>query len=218
MNPLIIIAVIISIVIGIAFTIFLIPSMESQNLEDIDEQEREKIAWQLLQKTYLEQECRELHIGQPDELQNCFDRIDEEQRLNPPTNPGESETCSIQCLVYDPVCGEDGVTYGCGSEDAACHGINVEYSGECNPSFETKILYVDSKLVDCVGVAPQQCMLIKENQDTEWEMFYDNIHGFDYQEGIQYKLHVMISQVENPPADGSSLKYELIEILEQPKD
>lgn len=214
MKPLIIIAIIIPIIIASIFAVFLVSSMPQQNIENIDEEEREKIAWQLLQKTYLEQECRELHIGQPEGLQDCYDRIDEEQRLNPPINPQESETCSIQCLIYDPVCGQDGITYGCGVEDVACHGIEVEYIGECNSSSETKILYVDSKLVDCVGVGPQQCMLIKENQDTEWEMFYDNIHGFDYQEGIQYKLHVTISQIENPPTDGSSLKYELIEILE----
>jgi hypothetical protein len=118
-------------VLGIAFAVVLISSMESQNLQDIDEQEREKIAWQLLQKTYLEQECREQYIGQPQELQECYDRIDEEQRLNPPTNPEELETCSIQCLVYDPVCGEDGITYACGVEDAVCHGVNVEHVGEC---------------------------------------------------------------------------------------
>ena len=134
MNPVIIIAIIVSIVIGIAFSIFLIPTMNQQNLEDIDEDERDKIAWQLLQKTYLEQECREQYIGQPDELQNCFERIDEEQRLNPPIKPQESgsETnCSIQCLVYDPVCGKDGITYACGVEDASCHGIEVEHKGEC---------------------------------------------------------------------------------------
>jgi len=136
MNAVIIVAIIISIVIGIAFAVFLTSSMESQNLEDIDGQERKKIAWQLLQKTYLEQECREQYIGQPEELQNCFDRIEEEQRLNPPTNPEEStsKTCSIQCLVYDPVCGEDGITYACGIEDAACHGIEIKYEGECSIS------------------------------------------------------------------------------------
>jgi hypothetical protein len=129
MKPVLIIAIIIPIIIAAIFAVFLVSSMSQQNLGEMDEQEREKIAWQLLQKTYLEQECRELHIGQPEELQNCFDRIDEEQRLNPPTNP--EETCSIQCLVYDPVCGKDGVTYACGVEDAACHGVEVEYEGEC---------------------------------------------------------------------------------------
>lgn len=48
---------------------------------------RDEISWQLLQKTYLEQECREKYIGQLDEMEACFDRIDEEQRLNPPSKP-----------------------------------------------------------------------------------------------------------------------------------
>jgi glyoxylase-like metal-dependent hydrolase (beta-lactamase superfamily II) len=79
---------------------------------------------------------------------------------------------------------------------------------------ETKILYVDSKLVDCVGVSPQKCMIVRENPDSDWQMFYDKIEGFDYQEGIQYKLEVMITDVENPPADDSSLKYTLKKVLE----
>ena len=87
MNSVLIIAIIVSIVIGVAFLIFLIPTMSQQNLEDADGDERDKIAWQLLQKTYLEQECREQYMGQSDELEKCFDRIDEEQRLNPPTTP-----------------------------------------------------------------------------------------------------------------------------------
>ncbi|MDF2422710.1 MAG: hypothetical protein OPY09_00695 [Nitrosopumilus sp.] len=48
---------------------------------------RDEISWQLLQKTYLKQECREKYIGQLDEIEACFDRIDEEQRLNPPAKP-----------------------------------------------------------------------------------------------------------------------------------
>ena len=49
--------------------------------------QREKIAWQLLQKTYLEQECREKYMGQSEKLEKCFDSIEEEQRLNPPAKP-----------------------------------------------------------------------------------------------------------------------------------
>ena len=84
MNPVIIIGVIVSIVIGVTFAVFLIPSIEPQNSEGIDEKQSDEIAWQLYQKTYLEQECREIHISQTEELEDCYDRIDEEQRLNPP--------------------------------------------------------------------------------------------------------------------------------------
>ena len=51
-----------------------------------DEGQRDEDTWQLYQKTYLEQEYRELYIGQSEELEDCFDRIDEEQRLNPPAD------------------------------------------------------------------------------------------------------------------------------------
>jgi len=132
MKPFLIIAIVIPIIVATVFAVYFVQSMPQQNLEDMSEEQNEIVAWQLLQKTYLEQECRELYIGQTDELQNCFERIDEEQRLNPSTIPQESELdCSIQCLVYDPVCGEDGITYACGVEDAACHGVEIKHEGEC---------------------------------------------------------------------------------------
>lgn len=135
MKPVIIIPIIaIPVIVAAVFAVFFVQSMPQQNFEDISEETRDGDSWQLLQKTYLEQECREQYMGQPDQLEDCYDRIDEEQRLNPPTNPQETEfepDCSIQCLVYDPVCGKDGITYGCGVEDAACHGIGIEHEGEC---------------------------------------------------------------------------------------
>ena len=39
--------------------------------------------------------------------------------------------CSVQCIQYDPVCGEDGNTYSCGQADATCHGVEVAHDGEC---------------------------------------------------------------------------------------
>lgn len=33
-------------------------------------------------------------------------------------------------------------------------------------------------------------------------------------EGAEYKISVIITDIENPPVDGSSLKYLLVEILE----
>ena len=39
--------------------------------------------------------------------------------------------CAVDCFAYDPVCGIDGVTYGCGVADAECHGIPVAYDGAC---------------------------------------------------------------------------------------
>ncbi|WP_428323972.1 DUF4377 domain-containing protein [Nitrosopumilus sp.] len=80
---------------------------------------------------------------------------------------------------------------------------------------EEKIFYVDSNLVDCVGVGPMKCMQIREDPDSSWQNFYDSINGFDYAEGKSYKILVKVTDVENPPADASSKNYELIEILDQ---
>ena len=76
-------------------------------------------------------------------------------------------------------------------------------------------LYVNSELVDCVGVAVQQCMLVRENPNSDWKNFYDHIDGFEFQNGYEYKLKIKITEIKNPPADASSLKYSLLEILEK---
>ena len=84
---------------------------------------------------------------------------------------------------------------------------NAEQASES----KTITLYVGSELADCTGVAPQKCMLVKENPDDEYVMFYDQIAGFEYEEGYEYELLVQVEKVENPPADASNLKYTLVE-------
>lgn len=58
-------------------------------------------------------------------------------------------------------------------------------------------------------------LLIQEKNNIgsdSWTKFYNSIEGFDYQSGFIYDIKVIIEQVSNPPADGSSLKYTLQEI------
>ena len=49
----------------------------------------------------------------------------------PPTDMCQPE-CQILCLVPDPVCGTDGVTYDCGEADAHCSGVEVAHPGSCD--------------------------------------------------------------------------------------
>jgi len=47
------------------------------------------------------------------------------------------QACVVDCFAYDPVCGVDGETYACGEVDAACHGVKVDYDGECTDTSRT---------------------------------------------------------------------------------
>ena len=76
-----------------------------------------------------------------------------------------------------------------------------------------KTLIIADHLVDCTGVAEQKCMLIKEMSEDQWSNFYDQIEGFEYEEGFTYEIRVEVQKVDNPPADASSLKYILKEVI-----
>jgi hypothetical protein len=78
---------------------------------------------------------------------------------------------------------------------------------------ETKKLFLNSSPVDCVGIVPQKCIQVKENESEEWRFFYDEIENFTFEEGYFYEIIVEIINVENPPADSSSKKYMLVEII-----
>ena len=40
-------------------------------------------------------------------------------------------------------------------------------------------LYVAADTVPCTGVAPMECLQIRENKDDPWELHYDAIEGFE---------------------------------------
>jgi len=88
----------------------------------------------------------------------------------------------------------------------ACNTLKAE-TGE--------IFYIDSQVVDCEGVIPQKCMRTRTEEDGNWQLFYDQIEGFEYAVGYRYKLRVKITERENAPADASSLQYKLIEVIEK---
>jgi hypothetical protein len=74
------------------------------------------------------------------------------------------------------------------------------------------VLYVGPERVPCTGVAEQQCLLVREDPDDDWEYFYDGIRGFDHEEGYEYTILVRRERVDPVAADASSIRYTLIRI------
>jgi hypothetical protein len=90
---------------------------------------------------------------------------------------------------------------------AACQNLTAGNSGE--------ILFIASERVDCQGLIPQKCLQTRSDENADWEFFYDEIEGFEHEVGYRYKLLVEITEVDNPPQDASSLRYQLIKVLEK---
>ena len=93
-------------------------------------------------------------------------------------------------------------------------GLGAALTG-CSESPDTTRLCIGTERVECEGVAPMMCLKVAESEDGNYQLFYNTIEGFDYQEGTSYVIDVSITEVENPPADASSLQYTLVEIVEE---
>jgi heat shock protein HslJ len=83
-----------------------------------------------------------------------------------------------------------------------------------------KILLINSLRITCKGLAAQQCLQVKEDGDSSWTAFFSEINGFDYEEGYIYRVLVSEKKLASSEilADGSSIRYTLVEQLEKQRD
>ncbi|MFM7572720.1 MAG: META domain-containing protein [Snowella sp.] len=106
--------------------------------------------------------------------------------------------------------GELEIQYGSGT------GNNVlRFSPTKTSKVIEKIVYVNGRTVPCTGVAPQQCLQIKESMKDDWTLLYQGIKGFKHEQGYVYRLRVREEIIANPPADGSSREWVLVDVLEK---
>ncbi|MEA3439518.1 MAG: META domain-containing protein [Chloroflexota bacterium] len=80
---------------------------------------------------------------------------------------------------------------------------------------EERTLFVGPIQVECEGVAPQLCMLVKDSPEDAYTLFYDQIVGFEFEPGFDYELLVTVEQAANPPEDATSQVTTLQEIIEK---
>lgn len=89
---------------------------------------------------------------------------------------------------------------------------------ESDADADIRTLSIDSNRFPCVSIFQHLCLLVEENASGDSNLFYNTINGFQFTWGHRYELSVQVSELENPPADASSLVYELIDILSDKED
>lgn len=97
--------------------------------------------------------------------------------------------------------------------------------GACSPKKDkTSVFWVNSiKVLADAGLATIPCMQITKQKDLKepkWQVFYSNIEGFKLKVGYFQKVEVLETKLpeDSIPADGSSIKYTLVKVLEEKVD
>ncbi|PZO05635.1 MAG: hypothetical protein DCF27_13680 [Lysobacteraceae bacterium] len=76
------------------------------------------------------------------------------------------------------------------------------------------IVNVAGQRAPCTGVAPTLCLQVRTQPGAAWTLHYGDIEGFNWQSGTEYVIRVREVPVANPPADASSRRWVLQEVLE----
>lgn len=87
----------------------------------------------------------------------------------------------------------------------------------CTSPAKTETLVVQHYKVPCQGESTMMCYLVKKQGQEDWEYFYDEIQGLDYEWGHVYTLEVSTETIANPPQDGSSIVTKVEKILKKEK-
>ncbi|NVJ87685.1 MAG: DUF4377 domain-containing protein [Algoriphagus sp.] len=95
-------------------------------------------------------------------------------------------------------------------------------SCQSQPEGTHETWWINSSKVDCVGVGPQSCFQISKAEEFDrqnWELFYSEIEGFEYEPGNIYHIKLeIIDKTGELPADASSKSYKLLEVLSVESD
>lgn len=96
-------------------------------------------------------------------------------------------------------------------------GAALTYRGTHKPAADAprKFIYVSAETRPCMGVAPMTCLQVREKESDAWQLHYSGIADFDPQPGIEYRLRIIEEKVATPPADASSIRWTLDQVIEQ---
>ncbi len=79
----------------------------------------------------------------------------------------------------------------------------------------TKTLIINEEKVQCEGNPDAKCLLIKEEGKKEFEVFYQDIEGFVFQEGYRQTILVNERHIANPMIKQVEPIYTLVSVLKK---
>lgn len=80
-----------------------------------------------------------------------------------------------------------------------------------------KTIIVNEEKVPCEGNPDAKCLLIKFEKNKTFELFYQNIEGFTFEEGYRQTIQVRERPVANPMIKEASPIYTFIKVIEKTK-
>lgn len=99
----------------------------------------------------------------------------------------------------------------------AAKGATLTYRAAHKPATDAprKFIYVSAETKPCTGVAPMTCLQVREQPNEPWQLHYGQIVDFTPEPGIEYRLRIVEEKIDNPPADASSIRWTLDQVIEQ---
>jgi hypothetical protein len=94
---------------------------------------------------------------------------------------------------------------GCGGQDAGTTATAEE---------DIREVEVGPELEMCEGEGWHPCMVVHWDGDVLPQYMMEPIEGFQHEEGVTSRLRVRLTPIPEPFEDASSIRFELVEVLE----
>jgi Domain of unknown function (DUF4377) len=96
------------------------------------------------------------------------------------------------------------------SQVSACTDVS---SQQTTADTKTETWQIKHHKTIAQGESAQWCYLVRKSETGDWQFFYAPIEKLNYQWGHDYVVKVKQAKVANPPAGGSSLRYEVVSVV-----
>lgn len=87
------------------------------------------------------------------------------------------------------------------------------YAPDASTYIGTKTLWISAEWTECMTMIAVKCPKVAMAADEEPVGNPIHIEGFEIEEGTSYVVKVDVTELDNPPADASSLIYTFVELI-----